>query len=72
MPKFEVIKSVDAYVRYGTVVEAETAEEAHQIACSEYFNGEWKHRWVDEFDTEDIFPEDVSELTNKEVETIYG
>lgn len=55
MPKFVVSKGHDAFVYYETVLEAETPEEARDLAQSVHYEGEWHATgYVQEFDDFEI------------------
>lgn len=41
MPRFVIRKVHDAFVYYDTVVEADTSDEAHDLARSVHYNGVW-------------------------------
>lgn len=62
MPKrFEVLKSVDAYIKYSTIIEAESAQEA----LDEAQRNEGQYTWKREYETE-FFEDEVTELTDDE------
>lgn len=57
MPKFKILKSVDAWVNYTTEIEAESAEAALEIAEADYRKWDdknspikWEEDSVTEFD----------------------
>lgn len=55
MPKFVVGKGHDAFVYYETILEAETPEEARDLAQSVHYEGEWHATgYVQEFDDFEI------------------
>lgn len=55
MPKFIVTKGHDAFVYYETVIEADTPEEARDLARSVHYEGEWLATgYVQEFDDFEI------------------
>lgn len=72
MPKFLVTKSVDAFVNYSAVVEAETADAAQEIAVTADPVLDWQQTSVAEFDHVDfdnIPPELVADDFALEPET---
>ena len=50
MPKFKVLRRQDAYVDYVAEVEADTAEEAADLASSSPWDFQWEEQGVVEFD----------------------
>jgi len=50
MPKFQVLRRRDAFVDYVAEVEADTAEEASDLANHAPWDFEWEERGVIEFD----------------------
>ncbi|NIH77367.1 hypothetical protein FHV99_004619 [Ochrobactrum sp. P20RRXII] len=68
MAAFLVVKSVDAYVKYSTVIEAETAQDAIDEAQRFDVEHDWLREREVEFDDADYLLEEVEELTPEEVE----
>ena len=62
MPKFLVHKGHDAWVRCEAIVEADTIEEANEIASSHLFPGWIATGDIDEFDHVDFFPEETEQV----------
>lgn len=55
MPKFVVSKGHDAFAYYETVIEADTPQQARQLAESVHYDGEWLATgYVQEFDDYEI------------------
>lgn len=50
MPKFQVLCRRDAFVDYVAEIEADTPEEAAELANSPFSNPKWEERGVVEFD----------------------
>ena len=50
MPKFQVLRRIDAYVDYVAEVEADTPAEAAELADWQPSEYEWKEQGVVEFD----------------------
>lgn len=67
MPKFRVEKGHDAWQRYVTIVEADSAEEAEKIAGDSMFEGEWVKGGVSEFDDYEIMEGDTEQVADDEV-----
>lgn len=68
MAAFLVVKSVDAYVKYSTVIEAETAQDAIDEAQRYDVEFDWRREHEVEFDDTEYFLEEVEELTPEEAE----
>lgn len=69
MPKrFEVLKSVDAYIKYSTVIEAESAQAALDEAQRNEDQYTWKREYETEFDDTEFFEDEVAELTDDKQE----
>lgn len=65
MPKFHVEKGHDAWQRYFTIVEAESAEEAERIAGSRDYKGDWFEGPVQEFDDFEIMAGDTVQVDDE-------
>lgn len=68
MPLFQVQKGQDAYVNYTSVVEADTIEEANEIAGSYEFDGEWIQTGTSEFDHSDVFADEAEPISGESAE----
>lgn len=67
MPKFRVVKGHDAWARYVTVVEAESAPHAVSKVTQLDYDGEWVRDGFSEFDDKTIFSEEVREVSGEAV-----
>ena len=54
MPKFTILSRVDAYVDYTTEVEADSLEEAVDLAYDGFVPIKWKEQGVVEFDARHV------------------
>lgn len=50
MPKFEVMRKIDAWVREVAVVDAENSEKALEVACANEHKLMWKDAGTQTFD----------------------
>lgn len=60
MPKFAILSRVDAYVDYTTAVEADTLEEAVDLAYDGDPSIKWTERGVVEFDARHVVALDAN------------
>jgi hypothetical protein len=58
MPRFTIISLVDAYVEYEAEVEADTAEEAVDLAYDGHPSVDWRQSGVLEFDARRVYAAD--------------
>ncbi|MCO5145405.1 MAG: hypothetical protein M9895_04400 [Aquamicrobium sp.] len=65
MPKFRVVKGHDAWAKYATTVEAETAEEADVIAMDRFYEGAWEEDGVAEFDDYQLMEGETEEIKDE-------
>lgn len=66
MPRFNILSRVDAYVHYATEVEAESPEEAVDLAYDGDPSIKWKEQSVVEFDARHVVALDAD---GEEIET---
>ncbi len=66
MPKYTILSRVDAYVDYTTEVEAESFEEAVDLAYDGDLSIKWKEQGVVEFDARHVVALDAN---GDEIET---
>jgi len=72
MPKFQVEKGHDAWIRYSTIVEATSAEEAETIASIRHDELEWTESGKSEFDDWQIMNGDTELVPETEWPPAYG
>ncbi len=60
MPKFTILSRVDAYVDYTTEVEADSLEEAVDLAYDGFVPVQWTERGVVEFDARHVVALDAN------------
>lgn len=65
LPKFRVVKGHDAWIKYATVVEADSAEEAEAIAMDRHYDGEWEDDGEAEFDHYELMEGETKEVTEE-------
>lgn len=65
MPKYQVHKGHDAYLRYTAVVDANSIKEANQILANDEEELEWQEDYTQSFDDFEIFPHETTLLSDE-------
>lgn len=64
MPLFKIVKGHDAWVKYATLVEADTLNDAECVAASRDYDGKWVPVGVSEFDHNEIMEGEAEEVAS--------